>query len=235
MAERQIQRDHAAHAVAEDDRRVEALALDERGGVAGHGGRGVVGVAHPLGVAVPALVERVDVVAIGQVQADEIPRVRRLIRPVQQDDGRRAGVAPLQQVQPQVIDDDVAGDVAHAARMRDAQVGGAALQAAELVERGHVERAGVGGEFVQVHGSPRPPQRRWAAPGSHAREDIRRRRAGRAGAVAGPTGGFTGQPGRWLTSYLVGRILGVFIPAAERMPSRHSRVSGQVRDITGAI
>ncbi len=52
-----------------------ALLRDEGQRVARHRLRRVVLVARPLAVAVAALVERVDVIAVGQVQADEVPRV----------------------------------------------------------------------------------------------------------------------------------------------------------------
>ena len=44
---------------------------------------GVVELGAPLGVSVAALVECEDVVAVGEVKADEVPRMRRLIASVE--------------------------------------------------------------------------------------------------------------------------------------------------------
>ena len=111
-----LQRDPAAHRVAEDDRPVELLVGDERQHVGGHGLHRVVELATPLGVAVAALIERVHVEAVGQVQADEVPRVRRLVATVQQHDGRRVGIAPLGEVEAHATQDGLAGHVAHRRR-----------------------------------------------------------------------------------------------------------------------
>ena len=114
--------------------RIERLVGDERQHVGGHRLHRVVELAAPLGVAVAPLVQRVDVVAVGQVQADEIPRVRRLVATVEQQHAGRVGVAPLGEVEAHPPQDGLPRDVPHRGVVRDAQVGGTLEQAGELAE-----------------------------------------------------------------------------------------------------
>ena len=114
------------------------LVGDERQHVGGHRLHRVVELAAPLGVAVAALVEGVDVVAVGQVQADEVPRVRRLVAAVEQHHRRRGRVAPLGEVEAHAAQDRLAGDVAHGRLVGDPEVAGALEQAGELGRRPHV-------------------------------------------------------------------------------------------------
>ena len=113
--QRDVHRDPPAHRVAHDHGRLDPLVVDERERVGGLGVDRVVLVARPLGVAVTALVEREHVIAVGEVQAHEVPRVRRLVAAVQQQDLRRARLTPLREVEAQAAHHRVARHVPHVA------------------------------------------------------------------------------------------------------------------------
>ena len=81
------------------------------------------------------LVEREDVIAIGEVQADEVPRVSRLVAAVQQQDLRLPRLAPLRKVEALASHDRVARHIAHVGCVRDAQIGGALEETGELGKR----------------------------------------------------------------------------------------------------
>ena len=147
----QRHRDHAAHRVAHDERPLQPQLVDERERVLGHRRRRVVGVARPLAVVVAALVDREHVVAVGEVQADEVPGVRGLVAAVEQQQRRRAGLAPLEEVEALVPQHRVARAVAQLGRVWDAEVGRALEQRAQLRRGAQVERIEAGGELVQVH------------------------------------------------------------------------------------
>ena len=158
-------RDHAAHRVSDDDGGVDLLLGEQGEGVAGHGFGAVFGVAGPLAVAVAALVEGVDVEAVGEVEGDEVPGVGGLVAAVEEEEGRVAGVAPFEQVEAEVVGDDVAGDIAEVWGVGDAEVGGALEQAGELVGLGHVDGVGGRRKGVEVHGRSEPWHAGADAPG----------------------------------------------------------------------
>ena len=101
-----------------------------------------------------ALIQRQDAEALRQVQADQVPGMRRLVAAMQQHDRRRIRRAPLQVVEPHLPQHDVARTIRHIGRMRNAEIGGTGKQQAELLRRRHVERFGRVGEAVQIHGFP---------------------------------------------------------------------------------
>ena len=127
-----MERDSAAHRVSEDDRPHELLVGHERQRVGRHRLHGIVELTAPLGVAMAPLIQCVHVVAIGEVQADEIPGVRRLVATVEQQDVGRAGVAPLREMEPHPPQDRLPGDIPHRGVVGDPQIGGALEQAGEL-------------------------------------------------------------------------------------------------------
>ena len=123
----------ATHRMSEHDRPDELLIGDERQRVRRHRLHRVVELATPLGVAVTPLIQRVHVVAVGQVEADEIPGMRRLVATVEQQHVRSARLAPFGEMEPHPPQDRLSGDVPHGGVVGDPQVGGALEQAGELV------------------------------------------------------------------------------------------------------
>ena len=71
-----VHRVPASHGVAEHDRTLDALIGEEGKEVIDHGAHRIVELAAPLTVTMAPLVQRVHVVPVGEMQADEIPRVQ---------------------------------------------------------------------------------------------------------------------------------------------------------------
>ena len=101
--------------------------------------------------------------AVGQLQADEIERMGRLIRAVKQQHRLLGRVAPLEEVEALMAHDHVAREIADVVAMFDAQIVGALEQRRELFARRHVKRFGRLCEVVQVHANEAS---RPAEPGS---------------------------------------------------------------------
>ena len=129
---------------------INAIFVDQLERVGCHLIRAVVGVASPFGVAVSTLVGRDDVEAVGQVECDQIPAVRRLVAAVQQEDRRVRRFAPFEQVQPEVVDHLVAGDVANLVGVGDAEIGGRFAERSELVGSGQIDSVNGGSEGIEV-------------------------------------------------------------------------------------
>ncbi len=151
----QAHRDNATHRMAHHDRTTSSIRHSKVGekaeGVHSHRLRSVIGVAGPFTVAVAALIQRIDVETIGQVKADQVPGMRRLIATVQHKHRRCIRLAPLQIVETEMVDHDITGNVANDGGMGDPEVSSALQQTAKLVELGHVQCVSTVSELVQVH------------------------------------------------------------------------------------
>src|SRR5689334_12375282 len=90
-----------------------------------------------------------------QVQADQVPRMRRLMAAMQQYDRWRTRLPPLQEMESQLPQHDIARHVPDAGRMRNAEIGGARQQRTELLRLGHIEWFGRIGKSVQIHDGSR--------------------------------------------------------------------------------
>ena len=97
--------------MADDDRQPQPLILDESQCIGGLGLDGVVHFSAPLRVTVAALVKGEDVIAAGEMEAHEVPRVGRLVAAVKEEHGRSTELAPLQEVEPQASDHGLPGEV----------------------------------------------------------------------------------------------------------------------------
>ena len=107
--EREGQAVEAAHRHADHDHALEVEVIEQRGEVAGVGVGRVVEVVGPLGVAVPALVEREAMELAAQRQAAQVPGARGLTAAVQEQDRRPPGRAPVEIVEAHAAEHGVAG------------------------------------------------------------------------------------------------------------------------------
>src|SRR5262249_40591295 len=104
----------AAQAERDQGRGLPAVRVEHGGDVGGE--RLAVVARRPVRIAVTALIEGEHVVVAAQVGRDLVEAVRRLCTTVQEEQRRRAGLSPVEEVEAEtgVVQHDVAG-VAHAA------------------------------------------------------------------------------------------------------------------------
>ena len=107
----------------DQNRRSQPLVIDERRGVGCSGLNRIVQLAAPLRVAMPSLVEGQHVITVGQMKGNQIPGVGRLVAAVQEQDGRRIVVAPLQEMESLSSHHGMAGGIPDACVVLDPQVG----------------------------------------------------------------------------------------------------------------
>ena len=97
------QRDHAAERMRDDRHRRQLLLMDQLREVVDIGGDRIAAVGRPLAVAVTAQIGRQDVPVVAQRLRHPVPVAAMVAPAMHQQQRRRAGIAPIDVMQPQPL------------------------------------------------------------------------------------------------------------------------------------